>query len=124
MTIRLIFLLAISVITYHIFFNNEKNIEPAVNPPSGQLKKLTITFYSTSWCPYCKAAREYMKSHHIPFKEYDIEKSALGKVKHDRLMKEYGKSTKIGVPLFDINDKIVLGYSKASFEREIYDATH
>ena len=37
-----------------------------------------ITLYSTQWCSYCASLRMYFDTHGIKYKEYDVEKSALG----------------------------------------------
>lgn len=34
-----------------------------------------VVMYSTSWCGYCKKARQHFKRKKIPYREYDIEKS-------------------------------------------------
>ncbi len=35
-----------------------------------------ITLYSTPACAYCKQARLFLKTHRLPFHEYDIQRSA------------------------------------------------
>ena len=37
-----------------------------------------VIIYSTSWCPYCKALRDTLDQYHIPYTEYDTEKSLHG----------------------------------------------
>jgi glutaredoxin len=39
--------------------------------------------YATSWCGYCKKAREYFRKKNIPYTEYDIEKDEQAKSKYD-----------------------------------------
>lgn len=39
--------------------------------------------YATSWCGYCKMAREYFRKKNIPYTEYDIEKNAQAKKTYD-----------------------------------------
>lgn len=41
--------------------------------------------YTTSWCPYCRQAREYFRDNGIPFVEYDIEKDAAARRRYDAL---------------------------------------
>lgn len=37
------------------------------------LKPVNITLYSAFWCPECREARRFLKSHNLPFTEIDIE---------------------------------------------------
>src|SRR5512137_448090 len=36
-------------------------------------KSAEVILYTTSWCPYCSKARDYLRSRGIDFIEYDIE---------------------------------------------------
>ncbi|MAZ66568.1 MAG: glutaredoxin family protein [Kangiellaceae bacterium] len=48
-------------------------------------KKARVIMYSTSWCGYCKKARNYFRANRIPYKEYDIEKSKSARKAYDRI---------------------------------------
>ena len=37
-----------------------------------------VVMYSTTWCGYCKQARNYFQQNNIAFAEYDVEKSDKG----------------------------------------------
>lgn len=69
----------------------------------------SVVMYSTSWCGYCKKARIYMKSKSIPFKEYDIEKSAKAR-------RDYDKLNGRGVPVLLIGNKRMNGFSINRFK--------
>ena len=69
-----------------------------------------VTMYSTSWCGYCKKARNYFASNGIPFVEYDIEKNERAKRMYDMLG---GK----GVPVILVGKKRLNGFSVKGFER-------
>jgi glutaredoxin len=43
--------------------------------PSGR----SVILYGTSHCPYCEAARNYLRGRGIPFTDYDVETSAEGR---------------------------------------------
>lgn len=64
-----------------------------------------ITLYSTSWCPYCVKARQYLLRAGIPFKEYDIEKSA-------RAYQQYQQISGSGVPVLQIGRQTVQGFDR------------
>ena len=59
--------------------------------------------YATSWCGFCDKARTLLKSHSIPYFEYDIEESLEGKRQMDDLGGE-------AVPVLLINGQVVKGY--------------
>ena len=75
-----------------------------------------VVMFATSWCGYCKKAREYFAQNSIPYKEYDIEKSTVGKRKYDKL----GAT---GVPVILVGDKRMNGFNEAGFLR-IYNPTN
>ncbi len=70
----------------------------------------TVIMYGTSWCPYCKKAKEYFASKGIPYKEYDIENS-------DKARREYDKLGGRGVPVILVGSKRLNGFSVDAFER-------
>lgn len=75
--------------------------------------KKKVVMYATSWCPYCSKARKYFRANHIPYTEYDIEKDATAKQRHQEL----GGG---GVPLILVDKERIRGFSEESF-REVYD---
>ena len=66
-----------------------------------------VVLYATTWCGYCKKARELMKKNGIPFIEYDIEKSSEGYAKY----KELGGK---GVPLMIVDGEVIRGYNPSA----------
>lgn len=69
-----------------------------------------VIMYSTSWCGYCRKARNYFKAKNIPYIEYDIERSLTAKRDYDRL----GGN---GVPLIVVGKNRMSGFSKKRFNR-------
>ncbi|HEY3700229.1 MAG TPA: glutaredoxin family protein [Spongiibacteraceae bacterium] len=65
--------------------------------------------YATEWCGYCARTRKLFSERKIPFREYDIEKSAEGEAQYEKL----GGN---GVPLIIIKDKVIRGYDKDAIE--------
>lgn len=76
-------------------------------------KRVAITMYSTSWCGYCKRARDYMNAQGIHFEERDVEASPLAKQLHRQL------SPKGGVPTFEIDGSRLQGFRPEDLERAI-----
>ncbi len=69
-----------------------------------------VVMYSTSWCAYCKKAKQYFKKNNIKFTEYDIEENA-------RARKRYKKLGATGVPVIVVGQKRMNGFSIKGFER-------
>lgn len=69
-----------------------------------------VKIYTTPTCPWCKAAKEFMKENKISFQEIDVSKNQ----KAAREMIE--KSGQMGVPVLDVNGKIIVGFDQEKIE--------
>jgi len=78
------------------------------NPPSISAKGVIL--YGTTWCGFCKKAKAYFQSKGIAYTEYDVEKSAKGRVDYVRLHMQ-------GVPVILANGRRLNGFSPGSFEQ-------
>ena len=60
-----------------------------------------IRMYCTSWCPDCRRAKEFLRSHQISFEEIDIEAHPEGAefVRH-------ANSGKRKVPTFEVGGRV------------------
>jgi len=85
-------------------------IEPLESTPREGTSK-NVVMYSTSWCGYCKKARNYFKQQNIPFNEYDIEKS---KRAHRKYTSHGGTGS---VPLILVGSQKMRGFDIMSFNR-------
>jgi glutaredoxin len=72
-----------------------------------------VIMYSTSWCGYCKKARQYFTRNSIPFREFDIEKSK-------KAAREYKKLKGRGVPVILIGKRRMNGFSANAFDKIYY----
>lgn len=61
--------------------------------------------YMSSWCPYCRKAREYINSLGVKLTEYDIDKD---RSKNSEMLNKSGGAK--GVPLIDVEGLIIKGY--------------
>jgi glutaredoxin len=68
-----------------------------------------VELYVTSWCPYCKKARQFFKSRGIKYKAYDIEKDAKAAARQRKL------DSRKGVPFAVINGIKIHGYSPENY---------
>ncbi len=67
---------------------------------------MEVKIYSTPACPYCVALKMFLKEHNIEFTDIDVSK--------DRKAAEemVEKSGQMGVPVADIDGKIVIGFNR------------
>jgi glutaredoxin len=84
------------------------NNSAEINTESSDSRK--IIMYSTSWCGYCKKARNFFSSNGIPFVDYDIETSDKGK-------RDYKKLNGSGVPIILVGKQRMNGFSEAGFKQ-------
>lgn len=84
------------------------------SPKSSEVKTHNIEFYSTSWCPWCKRAKTMFDEMKMPYVEYDIEADPEAAKRHEKLLGDDKEPGKTGVPLFVINDKVILGFDAAA----------
>ena len=75
-----------------------------------QAAKKQVVIFSTSWCPACQAARRYMDSKGISYRDVDVEKSSEG-------ANEYRRQGGDGsVPLIVVGDRKMVGFSSAELD--------
>jgi glutaredoxin len=84
--------------------------------PSFERKtKADVVIYTTSWCPYCRKARDYLRSRGIDFIEYDIEKDKEAAIRKKQL------DNRGGVPFAIINGRSISGFSASAYERALQE---
>ncbi len=65
-----------------------------------------VTIYSTPTCPWCLKAKEFFKENNIEYTEHDV---ASDEEKKNEMLE---KSGQLGVPVIDIDGKIIIGFDK------------
>lgn len=68
---------------------------------------LKVTIYSTPSCVYCKMAKEFFKKNNVQYQEKDVASDSAAR--EDML----NKSGQMGVPVIDINGKIIIGFDQS-----------
>lgn len=66
----------------------------------------TVKVYSTPTCPYCKIAKSWLAENHVEFEAIDVS------VNQAAAQEMISKSGQLGVPVIDIDGKIVVGFDK------------
>ncbi len=67
---------------------------------------MIVTVYCTQTCPYCTMAKDFLAEQKIKFKEIDVGKDKKG------LQEMLQKSGQSGVPVLDVNGKIIVGFDE------------
>lgn len=75
--------------------------------------RVSVTMYSTSWCPSCIAARKYMREQAISFTDFDVEASPSAAAIHRRI------NPKGSIPTIDVEGEVLVGFSGAHLEHLI-----
>ena len=65
-----------------------------------------IKIYTTLTCAYCKMAKEYFKSKGLEYEEYNV---AIDIARQKEMIEKTGQ---FGVPVIDIDGKIVIGFDR------------
>lgn len=69
-----------------------------------------VVLYATSWCGYCKMAREFFAANGIRYTEQDIEQSSVALLQHKKL----GGN---GVPLIVVADEVIKGWNEQALRQ-------
>ena len=72
-----------------------------------------VIIYSTPACVYCKLAKEYFKQNNVAYTEKDVYEDTVAR---EEMIE---KSGQLGVPVIDINGKIVVGFDRGQIARMI-----
>ncbi|MGC8961752.1 MAG: glutaredoxin family protein [Candidatus Bathyarchaeia archaeon] len=72
------------------------------------LSLVHILIYTTPTCPYCHAAKNFLRKLGVPFREVDV--SADPKAARDLIL----KSGQMGVPVLDVDGEIIIGFDRHS----------
>lgn len=72
-----------------------------------------VKVYSTPTCPYCHAAKEYLKENGVPYQDIDVSKDK------DAAQTMIEKSGQMGVPVLDIGGTIIVGFDKEAIKKAL-----
>lgn len=72
-----------------------------------------VKVYSTQSCPYCFMAKDFLKDNEIAFDDIDVSKDSKAA---QEMIKKSGQQ---GVPVIDINGKIIVGFDKEAIKKEL-----
>lgn len=73
----------------------------------------TVKIYSTSTCPYCIRAKQFLKENNISFEDVDVSAD------QDAAQEMVEKSGQMGVPVLDIGGEIIVGFDKQKIKQAL-----
>lgn len=71
-----------------------------------------VTVYSTQACPYCHMAKDYLKEKGVSFEDIDV---GADTAKAEEIV----KSGQMGVPVIDVDGKIIIGFNRAEIDKAL-----
>lgn len=74
---------------------------------------MAVTLYSTPSCSYCRLAKDWLRQRNIRFEEYNV---AADPRRAEEMVR---KSGQMGVPVLDVNGRIILGFNAPELERAL-----
>lgn len=72
-----------------------------------------VSVYTTPTCPHCRAAKQFLRQRGVPFREVDVSRNQAAAREVVR------KSGQMGVPVIDVNGKIIIGFNRPSLVRAL-----
>jgi glutaredoxin-like YruB-family protein len=72
-----------------------------------------VTIYSTTWCAYCHAAKDYFDKLKLAYTDKDIEKDPKA------AEESIAKSNQMGIPVIDIDGTIIVGFDKLKIDQAL-----
>jgi len=72
-----------------------------------------VLIYSTPTCPFCHQAKDYLTEKKIIFTNYDVSSD------NDKAQEMIDKSGQMGVPVLDIEGKIIIGFDRPAIDKEL-----
>jgi len=76
-------------------------------------EKPKVKVYSTSTCPYCTMAKEFLRENKIEFEDIDVGAD------HEKAREMIEKSGQMGVPVIDVNGEIIVGFDKEKLKKAL-----
>ncbi len=74
---------------------------------------MKVTVYSTPTCPYCHMAKDFLKANKVEFADVNV--AADSNAARDMIE----KSGQNGVPVVDIDGKIIIGFDKDAIKKAL-----
>ena len=73
-----------------------------------------VKVYSTKTCPWCKKVKEFLTEKNVKFENIDVGED------QEASKEMVEKSGQMGVPVVDIDGKIIVGFDKEALEKALF----
>lgn len=73
----------------------------------------TVKVYSTTTCPYCVRAKQFLRENNITFQDIDVSSDQSAA---DDMIR---KSGQMGVPVLEIDGEIIVGFDKERIKQAL-----
>ena len=83
------------------------------NSGKGNSMTKDIKVYSTSTCPYCHMVKKFLSDNKITFTDIDVSEN------QQAAQEMTEKSGQMGVPVVDIDGKIIIGFDRDAIKKEL-----
>jgi len=74
---------------------------------------MSVKVYSTSSCPWCTVAKNYLSSKNVRFEDVDVNRD------REAAMEMVRKSGQRGVPVLEINGSIIIGFDQTAIDNAL-----
>lgn len=74
---------------------------------------MSVAVYYTPSCSYCRMVKDWLRNRNIRFEEYNV---ASDLARADEMIRKTGQ---MGVPVTDLNGRLVIGYNVPELERAL-----
>ena len=74
---------------------------------------MKVKVYSTPSCSYCVMAKQYLASKNIAYEDKDVSRD------REAAVEMVNKSGQRGVPVLEINGKIIVGFDRNAIDRSL-----
>jgi glutaredoxin-like YruB-family protein len=74
---------------------------------------MKIKIYTTQTCPYCLLAKKYFQENNLEFEEIDVSNDS------EAATEMIEKSGQTGVPVIEIEDKIIVGFNLTAIKKAL-----
>lgn len=72
-----------------------------------------VKVYSTSTCPFCIRAKQFLKESAVSFEDIDVS------IDHDAAQEMIKRSGQMGVPIIDIEGELIVGFDKERIKKAL-----
>ena len=87
--------------------------EDTKNETQGVTTMAKVKVFSTPTCPWCIKVKDYLKENKVEFEDLDVSTNAEAR---NQMLE---KSGQMGVPVIDVNGKIIVGFNQPEVEKAL-----